>query len=452
MLLSFTSHINAQNVCDNFIGKWDCRGFGGHTFIISKNGNIFKMSYKGPNYSTNEASPCNNGQLENEGMKLTYSEKEDAVYWDGKKFTRIGQRPISNNTQKPTNNQTAPNNNSDRQTTESCNDFIGIWKTNNQKFIISKDGPIYKLGYTGPTYSSDNASVCVNGQLEYENMKLTYSPNDNAFFWDGKKFIRESNTIIKSNQISNGSTVIIPTEINFDSFKGYLNNDNENYFVRLKQVNLEGQLKTNSQIHNKILEILAKIKRISQPQCAVNDTLNLNTSFAFSYRNFSSSAMASFFADYTIEYTLVSSKSRNIVFQNIYKGTNYKLLTNGFASEADAAKDIINTQINQTLNQFFLGNYPIVADITDVTELNRKKDEAKFVKINVGASQGIFPGFEFIILGINKNDKKGDISVTEVFEDYSICKVLTSAKDILRTVSTEQQKLKVKTKYKAAFD
>ena len=62
--------------------------------------------------------------------------------------------------------------------------------------------------------------------------------------------------------------------------------------------------------------------------------------------------MASFFADYAIQYTLVSSKSGSIVFQNIYKGTNYKLLTNGFASEADAANDIIDIQINQTLLQF----------------------------------------------------------------------------------------------------
>lgn len=242
-----------------------------------------------------------------------------------------------------------------------------------------------------------------------------------------------------------------PTEIIYDSFKGYLNNDNENYFVRLKQVKLEGGLKNNSLLQNKILEVLPDIKRISQPQCAVNDTLNLNTSFAFSYRNFSSSTMPLFFADYVMEYTLVSSKTRSILFQNTYKGTNYKVLSYGFASEADAANNIINTQINQTLNQFFLGNYPIIADITDVTEMNRKKDEAKFVKINVGRNQGIFTGFEFIIPGINNDDKKGDISATEVFEDYSICKVLNSAKDILRVVVTEQKKLKVKTKYKAAF-
>jgi hypothetical protein len=83
---AFTPSVFSQN-CDKFVGTWI---FQSHRFVIVKAGDIYKLNYKGPNYSSQDASPCNNGQLQYEEMKLTYSSTEDKVYWDGMVFKRSG--------------------------------------------------------------------------------------------------------------------------------------------------------------------------------------------------------------------------------------------------------------------------------------------------------------------------------------------------------------------------
>ncbi|HYD90508.1 MAG TPA: hypothetical protein VEA37_03355, partial [Flavobacterium sp.] len=103
--------------------------------------------------------------------------------------------------------------------------------------------------------------------------------------------------------------------------------------------------------------------------------------------------------------------------------------------------------LNQFLNQFIIGNFPINATITEVTETSRKKDEAKFVKIDVGRNHGIYTGFEFLIPELNTDTKKGDLVVKEVYDTYSICKVAENEKKVLELFNAGQ-KIKVKTKYK----
>lgn len=434
-----TNQIHGQNQCSNFVGKWQCRG---ETFTITDAGGVFKMAYKGPNYSSNEASPCNNGQLENEGMKLTYSSQEDAFYWDGRKFTRIGPKPVTTN-QQPYSNQ------------NNCSGFVGEWTSrSNGKFVITQSGSIFKMAYKGPNYSSNEASPCNNGQLENEGMKLTYSAQEDAFYWDGTKFSRvnSGNTQTNNNnnqQASNTTTPPqAPKEISYNSFRGFITGESENYTVRFKKVNFTGQFSAEAYIANKILEILPTIKRISQPETNVSDTLNLfaTVDLSFSQEKSLNGSTAHFaYSNYT--FSLTSSKTGKTLYQTSYSKSNQGLLAKGFSTQEQAALDVFEKSLNQFLNQFIIGNFPINATITEVTETSRKKDEAKFVKIDVGRNQGIYTGFEFLIPELNTDTKKGDLVVKEVYDTYSICKVAENEKKVLELFNAGQ-KIKVKTKYK----
>ncbi len=81
------------------------------------------------------------------------------------------------------------------------------------------------------------------------------------------------------------------------------------------------------------------------------------------------------------------------------------------------------------------------------TEKNKKQDEAKVVKINLGRKDGLFIGYDFIVIDINTNSSKSDIVASEVFENYSLCKVHENKKRILDDF-TAGKKLKIKTSYK----
>ncbi len=533
-LISILLCETAHTQCDNFVGRWQAPG---ESFTITQVGNIFKMAYKGPNYSSNEASPCNNGQLENEGMKLTYSSQEDVFYWDGRKFKRIGQKPASSN-QITTNNQS------------SCSGFIGEWvSSSNGKFVITQTGNIFKMAYKGPNYSSNDASPCVNGQLENERMKLTYSSSEDLVYWDGTKFFRSSkslqdpssdnslkfegtwidikarnpnsaakmiikkagqnfairawnfseasgqelpgiynkendyitlgygatiihkpitNTLLcwgiefkkdeqnnnsvtqQSNntiqQSSNVSTSQPPKEIDYNTFKGYVITEKGNYHIKLVNVSVFGELTSSTFISNKILEILPTLNRISQPQSDVIDTLKFvtNVTLSFSEENSGNGAKA-YFANVYYDFVLVSFKSVQIVYINGYSKANTCLLARGFSTKSLAATDVFEKSLNKSLNQFFIGNFPITGNILEITETNRKKDEAKSVKINVGSSSGIAEGYSFLITDYNSG--KADLIVKEVFENYSLCKVTENEKTILQDINSGK-KLKIKTIYK----
>lgn len=427
----------SQNPCSSFVGKWATRD---EIFTITQDGNIFKMAYKGPNYSSNEACPCKDGQLENETMKMTYLPSEDVFYWDGRKFKRIGTKPAISS---------QPSSGGQIVTSESvsCDNFIGIWKTPDEKFIISKDGPIYKLNYSGPNHNTLNASVCNNGQLEVENMKLTYSPNDKAFFWDGRMFKKDQNTIISRSQGDNGGEIIMPKEVNLASFRGFLIDEQSRYAIQIKSVVVNDELNRKAVIQSKIIEYLQKLKRLNQPPSNINDTLNFTAEINFSYRNLFANGANVYFADYTLIFKMSESKNSATLFQNTYNGTNYSLLAKGFNSKLEAENNIIFVELEQVLSQFIIGNFPIKATITEVIETSRKKDEAKIVKIDVGRDQGIYIGFEFLISELNSEAKKGDLVVKEVYDTYSICKVAENEKKVLELFNTGQ-KIKVKTKYK----
>ena len=276
--------------------------------------------------------------------------------------------------------------------------------------------------------------------------------SDNGFklkSYDIKTIQNSGVKSLQNNESSSASTQqqIVNKPVDISAFNGYMLTENGNYFLNVQNITVGDELQNTSEIKNKILTVLSALKIISQPKAAVDDTLSLVSRIDFSYGIYSNTN-SSYFANCVIYYSLVSKKNGNVLFQNTYKPGNFRLLSQGFSSKLEAQRDIINREINQTLNQFFIGNFPITAEIIEITEKNRKEDEAKFVKINVGRNKGIFTGFEFIIPELNKNYKKGDLSVTEVFEDYSICKVKNLEKEILSLKGSGKQ-IKVVTKYKA---
>lgn len=254
-----------------------------------------------------------------------------------------------------------------------------------------------------------------------------------------------------SNSNTNNQSTIDNKPVDFSKYSGYLTTNKGNYYIKVNSVNVIDELNNLSEIKSIFLTNLFSLKSISQPSTIVSDTLMVNASINLTYRNYSTNTFVAYFADCIFDYSLTSIHSGQTVFQNNYKKTNYSLLAKGFNSKIDAERALINSELKQTFNQFIIGNFPITADITEIVEKNRKQDEAKIVKINVGRNKGVFVGFEFVIPELNKNEKNGDISVTEVFEDYSICKVKNFEKEILER-NKSGGKISVKTKYKATYD
>lgn len=235
---------------------------------------------------------------------------------------------------------------------------------------------------------------------------------------------------------------------NYNSFNGFFIYDSTGYYVKLQKVNFTGKYFSKPQFENKLLQILPSIKRISQPQKEIQDTLNLVVNLSVSVADEKSfNGNTSYFAYCNYQFILYSSKTKAAVWKNNYNKSNQGLLSKGFASPDDAVNDAIETSLNQYLNQFIIGNFPISGIITEVTEVSKKKDEAKFVRINVGSNFGILPNYEFIVPEFNDDFKKGNLLVKEVYENYSICKVLDNEEKLLELFNSRKP-IKIITKYK----
>jgi len=341
-----TNKIYGQNQCTNFVGKWQCRG---EIFTITQEGSILKMAYRGPNYSSNEASPCDNGQLENEGMKLTYSAQEDAFYWDGRKFARIGQKPTTTN-QQPYSNQ------------NTCSRFVGEWTSRtNGRFVVTQSGSIFKMAYKGANYNSNEASPCVNGQLENEGMKLTYSEQEDVFYWDGTKFSRVNSENIQVSDSQEHLPLSRQTqnEMDFIPFKGYVTTEKGDYHLTFtKAYILEGGIADSINISKKVLDILLRIQKVNKPRRVVIDTLSLTPLIYISFKrdNLSNGTIAYYVATATFSLFLSNNKTGKTVFQNDYI-PNQDLLSKGFPTMESARADLIEKNLALFLSQFITDNF-----------------------------------------------------------------------------------------------
>jgi hypothetical protein len=269
--------------------------------------------------------------------------------------------------------------------------------------------------------------------------------------FSGREYLRKGNasqpTANANLDLANNAPKVAK-EINYHSFKGYIHSESGNYFIRLKKVNFTSQYAAEAYVANKILQILPTIKRVSQPTIDVSDTLSLLTTVDLNFsQERSSTGGIAHFATTNYIFSLISQKTGKALYQTSYKKTNQGLLAKGFSTQEEAALDVFEKSLNQFLNQFIIGNFPISANILQVTETDKKKTEARFVKISVGRNQGIYTGFEFIIPELNSDSNKEDLVVKEVFQDYSICKVVANEKKLLDLVSNGNI-IKVKTKYR----
>lgn len=333
------------------------------------------------------------------------------------------------------------------------NSMEGYWRNDFQASISKPDlyasgqqylydvkffpvGTTYKITGTATMENTDNGYKLKKHELKtFTNLGVRSVQNEYA--QNNSEQQKASVPVIK----------IINNPVGYKIFKGYLSTGSSNLVIKISNIRISDELNNISEAQTKILESLSKMRRLQKPNWEPNntsvDTLLLEVNAEFTYRNYSSSALASYFVDCKMELRLLNSKN-SLLYNNNYKLSNYKLISNGFASPLDANKNLIaSNDFNQSLSQFITGNFPLTGEIIEVIE--KKKSEAKTVKINIGRSSGIFVGYNFLISDYNSTD--ADIKVVEVFDDYCLCKVSENAKKILQDI-TLGKKLKIITPYK----
>lgn len=242
--------------------------------------------------------------------------------------------------------------------------------------------------------------------------------------------------------------VNIPVDVR--KYIGKLTTETNKYVLKIEALEIFDELGNNSEISNTILKVLSDLKFVSKTFNDPADTISLIAIIRLRYITNSVNGTDFFFTDGKFQYSLINSKNGNLICNNNYEESNFSKYSNGFSSKLSSARNLISNRINQSLHQFFIGNFPITGQITEITKKNRKETEAKFVRINLGKDIGIFPNYEFILKDLNSNSLKGDIQVTEVFENYSLCKVLNFEKEICDMIKSGKAVL-VKTKYKASY-
>jgi hypothetical protein len=249
-------------------------------------------------------------------------------------------------------------------------------------------------------------------------------------------------------QTASDATPASNVSVDVSKYAGIIYGSSNVYYFKISDIQAYDELNNNSEIKSKILDVLSQIKRISHtvPDGPM-DTLTFNANLGMSYREYPRNGSTTFFADCVFDMSFTDTKTHQQLFHNSYKATNYNILSAGYASKLDAGRNLISNKLLQPLSQFIVGNFPLTGEITDIIEKNKKQDEAKAVKINIGRNQGVLIGYGFYISSINQNTTKSDLIVKEAYDDYSICKVVNNEKEILQLKSTAQ-KLKVQSIYR----
>lgn len=249
---------------------------------------------------------------------------------------------------------------------------------------------------------------------------------------------------------SKKETPIINNLVDYKIFKGYLISDPLKANIRISNIRINDELNNISETKKIILESFQQMRRLEYKNIygslLFNDTLSFEIIANFSYRNYSSNGSLVHFADCMLEIKLINETLPSMTKQNIYKLSNYSLLSKGFSSPIEANRNLLAENFNQTLSQFIIGNFPLQGEIIEVVEKNSKQTEAKIVKIDAGRRDGIFNGYSFFITNKGSQSNKADIVVKETFEDYSLCKVIENEKLILENYQLGK-KLYVKTIY-----
>lgn len=278
--------------------------------------------------------------------------------------------------------------------------------------------------------------------------------NNDVLYLEGSRFYRVGPTkgnVNNEDQVNkiNTSQSFGNSEFDYKSFYGFLHTVDGDYYLRINGIDVLDESNNEYQAKKKVFDFLNTLTKagfIKKNSVLVKDTLDLNVKISFSYRSYNMKTYISYFADCSLGLGL-ANKSESVNSSKIYSISNYGLLKRGFASKIEANKDLIDKNFYEPIFIFFAANFPFYGEIMEVTERNKKEDEAKSVKINLGKQDGMVTGVSFYVLDINNGSEKPDLIVTEVFQDYSICKVKENEKSIL-SKSNAGLKLKIKSTYK----
>lgn len=341
------------------------------------------------------------------------------------------------------------------------NGMEGYWTTNFRAYSTKPDlsstgenytytlqfnqkGTTVMLGCVANLGSTDNGFKIDNWDIKTVT-NLGVKPLQNGLTQVQQTSSQTSGTVA---QTANYAAPVSTASVDLSKYAGIIYEGSNVYYFKISDIQVYDELNNNSEIKSNVLDVLSQIKRISHTVAdGLMDTLTFNASIGMSYREYPRNGSTTFFADCVFDMSFTDVKTHQQLFHNSYKATNYNILSAGYPSKLDAGRNLIANNLLQPLSQFIVGNFPLTGEITDIIEKNRKQDEAKTVKINVGRNQGVFIGFGFFVSSINQNATKSDLTVKEAYDDYSICKVENNEKEILQ-LSNTGQKLKVQTIYK----
>jgi hypothetical protein len=128
--------------------------------------------------------------------------------------------------------------------------------------------------------------------------------------------------------------------------------------------------------------------------------------------------------------------SKNILIKE-YLGAAY-------ATKQKAVEALAN-YIDNNFNYRLLSFFPITTEIAEIIDANNK-GEPKKVKISCGLNQGTFKNMKFDIIDSQRKTEDFDLDVTEVFDDYSICKVKNN-ESLISDAFKANRKIKIVTSY-----
>ncbi len=231
---------------------------------------------------------------------------------------------------------------------------------------------------------------------------------------------------------------------NYDNLNGFLINNSDTLIVKIKRFNITDERNFNYEIQEQFSNSLyAKRVKFGTIQNSTKkyDTLSIKGLGAVRYVEHEDRGQK--YYDAIFDYEIQTYK--NDVFQKTYRKQeilNSNVLKIYYSKDA-IARDFIH-KLDGSFQTILYVIYPIEGEIVEITDRNKKSTEAKKVKINVGSNVGLGKNYNLFIVPYGEN--KVALQVVEVYDEYSICKVLNYDKEI--NTDFGSKKLVVKTIYK----
>ncbi|WP_143065555.1 hypothetical protein [Mucilaginibacter sp. OK283] len=327
------------------------------------------------------------------------------------------------------------------------NGMVGYW----QDFSLSPQKP--DLYATGQQFLYDVKFVPVGTVLVFTG-EITLESSDNGYqikkrhISTVKDLGVRSVSNIAAQQTENGAAPAVSytaPPVNLTNVLGRMIADEKNYIVKVKSIDVTDAATNANYVISKLVKFLANDKILDRTLEGLADTLKLVAKVNLSSRDYSTNTKLAFFTDAVVELSFLNTKTNQTSCFNSFKLTNFSLLATAYSSKQESENAFVNSELIPTIGIYLIGSFPITGSITEITERNSKKDEAKLVKINIGRNQGLMDNFELYLPDVGRT-KNFDLIIKELYPDYAICKVKNNSKTIATTVDMGKI-VKVKTYY-----